>query len=956
MLREIAMASSYPRGSEWRRSDLHVHSPLSYLNNQYPKLPNGEPDWEPFLAALESSRLAIVGVTDYFSIDGYKKLLEFQGQGRLAGITLLPNIEFRLDIVAQTRTSGPRQRLNLHVIFSDDVSAQDIEEHFLHDLSFFCEGNPQGSNYSYKLKRQNLEALGERLKQEHSSFQGAALTIGAQNAVVSQAEISGVLAASGRFKGKYLIVLPEHLSCLIDWDGQDHNLRKVLLQSADMLFTSNPHTRSWCLGKPPYEGGLQAFVQEFKSRKPCIHGSDAHRIEDIGRPCRKRGERGHDCEAAPLDCDLASCWIKADPTFEGLKQLLYEPGDRVRIQAEDPTPVKSLLSLRSVMLESCQVNDDLAIHQTQLPLNRDLVAVVGGKGSGKTALVDLVANCFLDRAKTGDKNAFVRRIADDRPALAVTVGFRNDATFTKRILDGQFSETGDIVYIAQGELEEYVDEHSDLEHHIEALIFASPAVSESVAKHEYETLRLKRNEEREDLSRSNATIAALEHGTATAGAESLEKELKKRQAELADLTVRVEVKEKQLTPERRTEAETQMQALTTLRERLQLLEERRALLREVRRFLRTDVAKLNASVDEINKAQERLQDARRLGALTYEGSDIVDTLLSETEEATADLAHHIEDLGKTIQAQADDVQDHAKLLGKKKECANQIEVLKKSIAKRTADCLELETQRTNRKPLLQSLFATELALQAKYTAIIQAFAGRKGEILGDLDFVANLKFEKERFLQAAERVLDNRRVTVRPLDDKPSDLAPVITACEGLLTVNGISTLVEVIETTAEEYCSRLKQAADVSSYYDTLYASYFALVPTVKYRGIGLGKLSLGQKATVLIKIHLAQGTTPIIIDSHDDHLDNEFIMEELVHALRVAKAFRQVIVVSNNGNVVVNSDAEQVILATREAGTIRYESGSLEDPGLRDALLRVLEGGREAFTRRQQKYRLSE
>ena len=82
---------------------------------------------------------------------------------------------------------------------------------------------------------------------------------------------------------------------------------------------------------------------------------------------------------------------------------------------------------------------------------------------------------------------------------------------------------------------------------------------------------------------------------------------------------------------------------------------------------------------------------------------------------------------------------------------------------------------------------------------------------------------------------------------------------------------------------------------------------------------------------------------------------MDELVKALRQARQHRQVIIVSNNGNVVVNSDAEQVIIACRdEKGEISYPSGSLENPTLRLKLLQVLEGGEEAFSKRQQKYRL--
>jgi len=79
------------------------------------------------------------------------------------------------------------------------------------------------------------------------------------------------------------------------------------------------------------------------------------------------------------------------------------------------------------------------------------------------------------------------------------------------------------------------------------------------------------------------------------------------------------------------------------------------------------------------------------------------------------------------------------------------------------------------------------------------------------------------------------------------------------------------------------------------------------------------------------------------------------LVKALRQAKQHRQVIIVSNNGNVVVNSDAEQVVVASRDnQGQISYVTGSLENPRIRLKLLSVLEGGEEAFSKRQQKYRL--
>jgi ABC-type cobalamin/Fe3+-siderophores transport system ATPase subunit len=154
------------------------------------------------------------------------------------------------------------------------------------------------------------------------------------------------------------------------------------------------------------------------------------------------------------------------------------------------------------------------------------------------------------------------------------------------------------------------------------------------------------------------------------------------------------------------------------------------------------------------------------------------------------------------------------------------------------------------------------------------------------------------------------------------------------------------------------KKAETISrrTIYDSVFADFLNVTPSVKYKNVKLSKLSIGQKATVLLKIYLAQGETPIVIDSHDDHLDNEFIMEELVKALRQAKQQRQIIIVSNNGNVVVNSDAEQVIIACRDdQGEISYMAGALENQTLRSKLLAVLEGGEEAFSKRQKKYRLN-
>src|SRR3989344_1566568 len=418
----LNMSTQYPKGSEWRKWDLHIHSPLSILNNQFPKLSNGNPNWELFLQKIETLDMAVIGITDYFSIDGYKELQKFKTQGRLQNIhAIIPNIEFRLKTIIAGR-NGEEKRLNLHVIFSDEVSAQDIEEHFLHDILFYYQGNPQERSESRKLKLSNLGILGNELIKQHENFRQmgiSPLELGAMQAVVDHEDILKRLEDS-RFKGKYIVVLAAEGWDQISWDGQAHLTRKVLLQASDMVFSSNLQTCEWCLGRNPYTEGVENFIKEFKTLKPCIHGSDAHRVEDIGRPCAKRGDRTHDCGNDPSACELRYCWIKADPTFEGLKQLLYEPEERVAIRSEEPSPVISNYTITKISVGGAVVNDELSLADADFEANPFLIAVVGGKGAGKTALVDLIANCYMDRAAMDDKTSFVKRVAEYEPELSTS--------------------------------------------------------------------------------------------------------------------------------------------------------------------------------------------------------------------------------------------------------------------------------------------------------------------------------------------------------------------------------------------------------------------------------------------------------------------------------------------------------------------------------------------------------
>ena len=102
-----------------------------------------------------------------------------------------------------------------------------------------------------------------------------------------------------------------------------------------------------------------------------------------------------------------------------------------------------------------------------------------------------------------------------------------------------------------------------------------------------------------------------------------------------------------------------------------------------------------------------------------------------------------------------------------------------------------------------------------------------------------------------------------------------------------------------------------------------------------------------------LADGTGPVVIDQPEEELDSDFIYHQLVPMLRAVKERRQVIVVTHNPNLPVNGDAELVyaLESSQGRGVVRAEGG-LDRSAVNDAVLDIMEGSREAFRRRQEKY----
>lgn len=111
----------------------------------------------------------------------------------------------------------------------------------------------------------------------------------------------------------------------------------------------------------------------------------------------------------------------------------------------------------------------------------------------------------------------------------------------------------------------------------------------------------------------------------------------------------------------------------------------------------------------------------------------------------------------------------------------------------------------------------------------------------------------------------------------------------------------------------------------------------------------SPGQRTAALLAFVLSMGTEPLILDQPEDDLENQLIYSLVVGTLRSIKSSRQVIVVTHNANIVVNGNAENVIVLQRSAdATSIHATGALERRDIRSAVCQIMEGGEAAFTKR--------
>lgn len=332
--------TDFPRGSEWRKWDLHLHTPSSYDYG------NKSVTNENIIDELSNNDVSVAAITDHHLMD-IERIQSLQELGKPKGITILPGIEFLSD----ARGSQPVHMIGL---FSEGCNLEHIW------------GQIENKTAISKIKGEG--------KKHNEVYCDLMDTIHLVH------ELGGLISIHAGVKHSSIETIT-------------NSLEHTRAQKTDIALNVDIYE----LGKPADQiGYIDHVFPHIKKLIPMVICSDNHNIDKY-----------HIKE---------NCWIKADATFEGLKQIICEPSGRVKIQGNKPEEKSGYQVIESIIV------DDLNCKQTVL-LNPNLNTIIGGRSTGKSTLLKLIAHAI--NPKIGIIEKHIREIAEQSTSVRWQDGEEN---------------------------------------------------------------------------------------------------------------------------------------------------------------------------------------------------------------------------------------------------------------------------------------------------------------------------------------------------------------------------------------------------------------------------------------------------------------------------------------------------------------------------------------------------
>lgn len=892
--------------SKWYRWDMHIHTPNTQMHDGYTdqngQRANKEGVWKKYCQDLNKYGASALGITDYFSVKNFFDLQKHRREwGLNSDIVIFPNIEVRLnDLVSKKRAEKGKtsSNVNVHLLFSPDADKQTLEK-FLRELKV---NGPSGRKLNF------VDDLPEIIKGDQVGR------------MPTSSEMRSALQNTfgTNYSESVLIMIPNSDDGINLKDGNGYaSGRQFIQDDVDLIQAREKKAfedREWLL-KP-----TNSYGKVF----PAVTGCDAHRLEQM--------------ETFPPS---SYTWIKAERTFEGLKQVLYEPGLRVRIQENMPEP-----PVKSKIIETLELNNSTFGTKT-LHFSDGLNTIIGGRSSGKSVLLSLIGKLAsnADKFKSNNKsyNALIERLS-----RGCTIRYA-DGTVGNR--DGQ------IRFIYQDGLQEIARTPSARKEFIEETLVNLADINQI------------RNEASKYRSQKHDAVVGLV-------------------SQLATLDQKIEDKESKIGSQQ--DAETLNKNIQKLAEDVKKRQEQAKNIDQVAvdemlergRALQQSAKATTADVIELVQLRDENLVQLNPQINSYTRQIIKETVLSFQEK--------IASFNRELQSKVDElIQEKQNTLS---QMNSDIQALKESTLyssyqeqqKRSPELQKFQKSLSEQRKLLDDITndKDELKdLQNTKSEVIR-------QIINELDFEDAL-YSRDIY-ETDDKTLNFKVVSSIDVDKvvemmssvfKPSSVA-FKDKVEALHIEGGGLNIEDETTIDAESMHEMMIRCLDLgaklpsnetpyrsgSSLYAWLEAfsnmEFLKIDYRITYNGQDFSDMSEGKQAFILLmmQLNLDEDDKPFLIDQPEDELDNKAIYDDLVSYLREQKQQRQLFVVTHNANVLVGGDSECVTLANEliddtgiNGHQFTYQQGSIENPEMQASICEVLEGGQRAFKKREQRYTFS-
>lgn len=933
------------RGSEWNRWDLHVHTASSY-DAKY----KSEDANELLCQTLEANAIKAVAITDHFKID--KERIESL-RSKAPGIVFFPGVELRTD--------KGSNNLHLILIFSEKT-----------DLSVLS------ADFDAIMVRQKAKSADseDTIYWEFGDIIDFAKS---HNALIS--------------------IHAGHKT-----NGIDKEIANSLPVKEAIKSDIAKEIHFFEIGQKRDIDDYEKFVFKEIERKPLVMCSDCHSPK----------------EYAPKEM----LWIKADLTFDGLKQCLYQPQERVFIGNIPPVLDRVNKNKQSnISSISCSriekpINKDCDWFDFDIPLNPSMVAIIGNKGSGKSAFSDIIGH--LCRCNTMGSASFL----NDKRFRKSPKNYANDYTATLTWLDEEVctntltansddSSIEDAQYLPQKYIEDVCNDFGDVfQQEIDKVIFSYVDKAErgdaknldGLVKLKSKPLEIRFQDERTKLEDINGKIINLERKktseyrkTIADHLENTEEILKRHEKSKPVEVAKPEQKDSDV--EYQTKLDKLNQEIQGQKDAIKDTTDKIADINAFIDDVRTVVAKV--SLLETQFGEVKVQIAELVSKYKLEEANFAIELTTPRaflEELVAKAEEDKKALQNSVSAEHDGFAAQlARIEAEKEMLISSADVEEKNYQKYLADLAEWDEKRLaiigdkdtegsiefykSEINYIDTMLATEYSelveerygitkrlyegikeLSKIYQTIYSPVQGEISQLLGDLE--DGVLFQAEVFLKEyniAQTILNfiNQRYNGKygRSHNSLQEIEARVKETDFSNEDSVMSFVCDMENVITSDFESADNRVAKRQEFYDFIFGlKYISVNFKLKMGRRSLEELSPGERGIVLLIFYLAlsKESKPIIIDQPEDNLDNQSVYSKLVPCICRAKQKRQVIIVTHNPNIAVACDAEQIIYCEKkaDASQIRYESGAIENPVIRNHVVDVLEGTMPAFDLRRLKY----